>query len=231
MIHFNKRLLPLLMILFFAKCLAAQENIIAYVVDEQGNPLLGATVMVLNQENSLVTGNTTDRFGEFSLDIKETHRLVISYLGFQTKELSYSDIVNDNWVVLQADGILLDMVVVSARGWNWKEHRRGCGGYGTGCGRVASLKNEKAVDEEKITHRFLSFYPNPTRDFVRVSLQEESQGTIEIINANGTKLGEVTFVGKTVDIDLAAYPSGSYFLRHLSGQDIYEMGRVLKVGK
>jgi TonB-linked SusC/RagA family outer membrane protein len=57
------------------------------VVDSAGNALPGATIGILNSRIVV----TTDAQGMFSIDIKKGDILVVSFVGYQTKELKISD--------------------------------------------------------------------------------------------------------------------------------------------
>ena len=57
------------------------------VVDSSGNALPGATVGVVNSKTIV----TTDAQGMFNIDIKKGDILVISFVGYQTKEVKISD--------------------------------------------------------------------------------------------------------------------------------------------
>ncbi len=78
------------------------------VTDAQG-PLLGATIMEKGTNN----GTVTDFDGRFSLNVRPGATLVISYVGYQTKEVAAGENIN---VVLQEDGKLMDEVVVIGYG-------------------------------------------------------------------------------------------------------------------
>lgn len=56
------------------------------IVDENKNPLVGATVTVKGTKKYAITGST----GAFVLDLEENDVLVISYIGYETKELKIS---------------------------------------------------------------------------------------------------------------------------------------------
>jgi len=53
------------------------------VTDDKGAPLAGASVMLKGTQKGTVTNIT----GEFSIDVKPGDVLVISYIGFQTREI------------------------------------------------------------------------------------------------------------------------------------------------
>lgn len=66
----------------------AQKNIAGTVLDQEGNPLVGATI-ILKGKNQGVIAN--DR-GAFSIETTETLpiEIEISYVGFQTQSYTYT---------------------------------------------------------------------------------------------------------------------------------------------
>ena len=56
------------------------------IVDENKNPLVGATITIKGTKKYAITGST----GAFVLDLDENDVLVISYIGYETKELKIS---------------------------------------------------------------------------------------------------------------------------------------------
>lgn len=61
------------------------------LLDEKSNePVIGATIVLLDQNNSILKGTITDIKGDFALKNLETGKypLQISYIGYKTKELS-----------------------------------------------------------------------------------------------------------------------------------------------
>src|SRR5690606_23527318 len=82
------------------------------VLDVESSPLIGATVLEKGTEN----GTTTDFDGQFSLSVaSENAVLIVSYIGYTTKELSLSDIEN-NTITLEQSSEMLDEVVVVGYG-------------------------------------------------------------------------------------------------------------------
>ncbi len=107
-----KRKLMMLLTLFFVGIgiIIAQTQVRGVVVDETGEPVIGATVQV--KGSSL--GTVTDMDGNFNLSVSSGGRtLVISYVGMQTQEVPASANVR---VVLAPDAALLDELVVTALG-------------------------------------------------------------------------------------------------------------------
>src|SRR5690625_7331364 len=63
--------------------LYAQDHRVSGTITHEGNPLLGATIMIKDTQR----GTTTDMDGYFELLAQEDETLVVSYLGYETKEI------------------------------------------------------------------------------------------------------------------------------------------------
>ena len=107
----KNRLIHLLLI--FPIILFAQSKAITgTVIDENKMPLPGASILV----KGLSIGSFTDFDGNFSLNIPETGEvLVVSYLGYLTKELVIGNKATFN-IQLEIDANSLDEIVVVGYG-------------------------------------------------------------------------------------------------------------------
>ena len=76
------------------------------VSDDQNNPLPGASVVVKGTTN----GATTDFDGVFSIDVNQGDVLVVSFIGFETQEVTYN---GDNLEIVLQEGLSLDEVLVT----------------------------------------------------------------------------------------------------------------------
>jgi len=107
-----KRLLLLFMLLLAGtSALVAQRTITGKVTDEQGEGLIGASLLVKGTS----VGTISDLDGSFVLQVPADAKiLVVSYTGFQSQEIEVgaSDVLN----VILLEGIILDEAVVTAFG-------------------------------------------------------------------------------------------------------------------
>ncbi len=152
-----KKLLPrsskLLLLLFFyetsfvaseAKPVAAHLNLLSIhadvsspdwpvtgkVVSATGEPLPGVTVLLKNTQ----TGTNTDPNGQFSLQVPNNGgTLVLTFIGYQTKEIAIPQDNNPLNVTLEEDAKVLNEVVVVGYGTQKKSDLTGS---------VSSLKSE-----------------------------------------------------------------------------------------
>ncbi|TNJ44920.1 TonB-dependent receptor [Tamlana fucoidanivorans] len=108
-----------LIILFGTQGALAQNRVISgAVVDENGVPLPGASVLLENTS----TGTVTDFDGNYSIKIPETgsQTLTFSYIGYLTKSIAVQNQSTIN-VALESDISALDEVVVVGYGTQKKE--------------------------------------------------------------------------------------------------------------
>lgn len=111
----KNKLLLLFFVTLFSIASFAQEtvrNITGSVKDANGESIIGANVMV----EGTTVGTITNMNGAFSLKVPENgDRLVVSFIGYQTKKVSFkgkSNLV----IILDEDAKLLSEVVVTALG-------------------------------------------------------------------------------------------------------------------
>lgn len=81
-------------------------------ISDASGPLPGAIVLIKGTDH----GTQTDFDGNFSLDVPQGEKLVISYVGFKTEEIPiYSSVIN---IQMEEDVMALDEVVVTAYGFS-----------------------------------------------------------------------------------------------------------------
>ncbi len=118
--------------------MTAQTQVRGTVVDEAGEPVIGATIQIQGTSQ----GTVTDYDGNFTLSAPAGGTLIVSYVGMITQEVPVSSNVR---IVLTADAELLDEVIVVAYGTSTK-------GTFTGSAGV--------VDAEKLEMRQISNVSN-----------------------------------------------------------------------
>ncbi|MGL5273660.1 MAG: SusC/RagA family TonB-linked outer membrane protein, partial [Phocaeicola sp.] len=107
-----KTLYLLLIFLIVPTMIIAQtetKRITGKVIETNGEPVIGATVVIKGTS----VGTVTDMDGNYSLEVPTNAKLVFSYIGFETKELTAT---NAAVVELANDNQLLDEVIVVAYG-------------------------------------------------------------------------------------------------------------------
>ncbi len=108
---FIKKVGVLLCFVAFALSANAQtRKVTGQIVDESGQPIIGATIRL----QDATTGTITDIDGHFSLNVPDGKKVVISYIGYLKQViLPKGDTLK---VILQEDNQKLDEVVVVGYG-------------------------------------------------------------------------------------------------------------------
>lgn len=103
---------------------AAPENtktVRGRIVDEAGEPVIGATVIIKNSKEAAVT----DIDGNFTLDVLPNRdtTLIASYVGMKNVEVPAKELAGD--ITMKADDQLLEEVIVVGYGTKRKSRRTG----------------------------------------------------------------------------------------------------------
>ena len=89
-----------------------QKTIKGTVVDETGEPIIGANVV----EKGTTNGVITDFNGEFTLNVPLNCTVQVSYIGYVTKDIKITSTTNNLSIKLAEDTETLDEVVVVGYG-------------------------------------------------------------------------------------------------------------------
>jgi len=97
-----------------AKALVTQQTIKVkgQVVDQEGEPLIGATVRVQGAQS----GSVTDMDGNFQIDAASNATLVVSYVGYKDREVAVRGRAQLDPIQLSSDDNVLEQVVVVGYG-------------------------------------------------------------------------------------------------------------------
>jgi iron complex outermembrane recepter protein len=117
----KKRMLLVLLALFAGNIMLlaqSKKTVTGIVKDDKGVGLLGATVT----EKGTKTRTLTDQNGSFTIKVSANATLVISYVGFTSKEVDATD---QTIIVLEGGGKGLSEVVVTSLGVTKKQKALG----------------------------------------------------------------------------------------------------------
>ena len=97
-----------------AMALVAQQTIkvSGQVVDQEGEPLIGATVKLKGAQ----TGVITDFDGKFTIDVPANGTLVVSYVGYKDREIAVRGRAIIETIEMESDAMMLEQVVVVGYG-------------------------------------------------------------------------------------------------------------------
>jgi TonB-dependent starch-binding outer membrane protein SusC len=103
----------IVLLLVFQISYAQPRSVTGTVTDEKGAPLTGATVMAKGAKNNA----TTNAAGKFEVAVPEgVNALVVSYIGYETKEVAIAKGSNQPDIVLKTTESSLESVVVVGYG-------------------------------------------------------------------------------------------------------------------
>ena len=95
-----------------AVTMAQAIKVSGQIVDQDGQPLIGATVKVKGSKG----GTVTDFDGNFSVDVPSDGVLVVSYVGYKDREIAVRGRSNLGQIQLTSDDNILEQVVVVGYG-------------------------------------------------------------------------------------------------------------------
>lgn len=110
------------LLLFACACLvsnplaAQNRDVGGIVVDANGMPLVGATVVVEDRSGSVGGGTTTSAEGKFTLSVAPGQTLVVSYIGYVNRKVAVTAGKTDYRITLEEDHARIDEVVVVGYG-------------------------------------------------------------------------------------------------------------------
>jgi hypothetical protein len=102
----------LLTIIMCANTLFSQTSLSGTVVDQNGQPIPGVTIL---DENNETNGTVTDFDGNFSITVPSDGELNVSFIGFKSQTIAVSGQTNLN-ILLEESVSALDEVVITGYG-------------------------------------------------------------------------------------------------------------------
>lgn len=110
----NRKLFYVMLVLLFSSAFAyAQRTVTGTITDNNGVPLIGATIIVKGTSN----GTSTDFDGKFSIEItSNSDVLQVSYLGYKSIEVTVGSQTNIS-ITMEEDAESLGEVVINALGF------------------------------------------------------------------------------------------------------------------
>lgn len=90
---------------------AQKQTVTGTVIEQNGEPVIGATIM----EKGTSNGTTTDIDGNFTINVEPKATIVISYVGYQTQEIKVDGKTHLD-ITIKEDNQILDEVVVVGYG-------------------------------------------------------------------------------------------------------------------
>lgn len=137
----KKFLLTLISLCVVSLVAFGQRTVTGTVTADDGEPLIGANVVVAGT----TVGTVTDFNGDFALEVPEgSNELTVSYTGFQTQTVNIEGL--DNVVISMSAGVGLEEVVVTALGITRQEKALGYAVQEVGEETVRNSNTVSAID-------------------------------------------------------------------------------------
>src|SRR5690606_16580018 len=113
----------LFLMLLLSSSFAQQDTLKGHILDDQNNPIQGASIQVKGKQASA----QTDATGKFEIEAQTGDVLQISYVGFESREYTVASIANIR-IQLNSNEQNLDEVVVIGYGTSRKKDLTGAVG-------------------------------------------------------------------------------------------------------
>lgn len=212
------------------------------VKDENGEPLIGATILLEKDK-----GTTTDVNGRFELEIPsdwESFEITFSYIGYETQVIEFDkkEIKQGRIAKIKMEKSTVGLATVEVKAYRVPLIKKDvCGGgvrvYGglKIYGQVEKEEKEQPQKENEIS--IVKIYPNPFVDFVNVVLQieKEDRYLFHLYNSSGqliwTKTKDLQKGKEDIQFNFAEIKmaQGNYFLRISDGNREIETKKIIKV--
>ncbi len=146
----------------------AQKNVTGNVVDENGQPLPGASVI----EQGTSNGVSTDFDGNFSIQIAEGSVLEISFLGYSSKTVTIGN--QDSYTISLEPSNELEEVIVTGQGSGIQRRK---------LSTTVDVLNEKDIDKLPATQ--IDQLLQSSTPSAQIRLSSGQPGTASIIRTRG----------------------------------------------
>jgi TonB-linked SusC/RagA family outer membrane protein len=108
----NKKFFLFMIIVMFATTLLAQNSVSGTVVDQDGQPIPGVTIL---DDSNQTNGTVTDFDGNFTITIPSDGKLNVSFIGYETQSIAVSGQTNLS-ISMKETVSALDEVVITGYG-------------------------------------------------------------------------------------------------------------------
>ncbi len=196
----------------------AQKTITGYVYDDIG-ALAGANIIIKDSTK----GTVADLEGNFEIEAKENDTLLVSYLGYNTKEVKVGK--QKGTKIKLAGNIALDEVTVVSYGVTRFSCHTNCYLTSKTVGDSIGLKKSNIITE--------SLYPNPSREgrFKLNLLKAYKLVIIQVANMAGRIVQARNYNNinnNKVLIDLSNQPKGMYIINIVADGQQLDAKKAIK---
>lgn len=210
---------------------SSAQLVTGIVVDEEGDPLVHATVLIKGTS----TGTITDVDGHFQILVNPvSDTLVFSYVGYSSHEISVNEAGSETLNVEMQQGAFLEEVIVT----EYKINRCRCIVGAIASISTTSKRPKRIPGFSALPKTEIKVFPNPFVSQVQIELGNVQEGTYKInIVANTGQVVHQTqlFLSshQRLEMDLAALnlPAGTYWLQISDGKGQDFKQQLIKVNR
>ena len=212
-----KNTLLFILLFIFSLSATSQETITGFIYDDIG-ALSGANISIKNTDIGVVSNEE----GNYKIKAKENDTLLISYIGYPTKEVVIGE--NKKLKTELEGSLVLDEVILNGYGTQKSICRIYCCGIYT-----TSISYFDNISFSLITEKL---FPNPSSNgLFQLSLIED-YGNIQIqvntISGQLVKINSYQNINKKVTIDLSQFPSGIYLVNIIADGKRLETKKAIR---
>jgi TonB-linked SusC/RagA family outer membrane protein len=176
-----------------------------HVTDGQGGPLEGATIKVKGSVRSVIT----DAKGNFNITLNVGDIIIVTYVGFKTRELTISNSTDLNIMLLPAPIAMDEVTVNVSTGYQTISAERATGSYG-----VVTAKELKEVPSNNLMERLEGKVPGVRFDIRKNTIQIRSvntftSNTAPLIVIDGFPMISTGDAQRLTNVPLAMMANGS----------------------
>ncbi|MFK7749724.1 MAG: carboxypeptidase-like regulatory domain-containing protein [Kordia sp.] len=205
-------------------CFAQKRTITGTIYDEDKNVLADANVIVKNSDK----GTITDEKGQFALDANSKDTLIISYLGFETKEIIVSEQNEISITLIDAFEMMETTEIIGYDGVKYKVIKTNCNWSVIDSQKIETTEFKRIPSEQRLT----SLFPNPAANGIfQLQLNENyTKLTLEVYTMNGQLLQSNTYtkLSKNPQIDLSKQSKGIYLVRIITDGSVLETKKAIR---
>lgn len=213
--------------------LEGKHTITGRVLDEEGEPLIAATIITKSKS----VGTVTDLDGRFTLHLsKPKDTLVVSYIGYQTQEVAIPLLDANALDITLIKGVELEEVVV--KGYQVPLVTKG---YVVGSGLVYAKPRTIAKRIPKFAtakEPEIKVYPNPFVSQIQIEIGHLKEGnyTVRIVANTGQIVHQLQLFFSShqrLEMDLAALnlTAGTYWLQISDGKEQNFKQQLIKINR
>ncbi|NRA50330.1 MAG: TonB-dependent receptor plug domain-containing protein, partial [Phaeodactylibacter sp.] len=211
----KKLSLVLGLVVFAIGSMLAQRNVTGTISDQNGDPLLGASILV----KGTTTGTITDIDGAYSVNVKGDDAVfVVSYTGFETMEVEVG--TQTKLDITMTEGVNLQEVVVAALGIEREEKALGYSVQEVSGAELAETKEVNVVNSlnGKVAGIQIQGAPSTLGGSSRITIR----GSNSFLGDN-----QPLFVVDGIPLDNSNFASNSQ-MRGFGGATAYDYGNTIQ---